>query len=80
MTTALQAFGSVPRVIFVGQVIVQPVGGVTDTVNEQFDVLPEASRTEQFTVVVPSAKLNPDLGEQVGAPMPGQSSETVGVG
>jgi hypothetical protein len=29
--------------MFAGQVIVQPVGGVTVTVKEQFDVLREAS-------------------------------------
>jgi hypothetical protein len=43
VTAALQAFASVHLMMFVGQVMVQPVGGTTVTVNEQLDVLPDES-------------------------------------
>jgi hypothetical protein len=43
------------------------------TVNEQPAVLPEASVTAQVTVVVPSAKLEPDGGAHTTA-APGQLS------
>jgi hypothetical protein len=52
----------------------------TVTVNEQEAGLPDASVTEQFTVVTPLLKTVPEDGEQLGAPTPGQLSLTVGVG
>jgi hypothetical protein len=58
------------------------VGGcvsLTVTVNEQLAGLPEASLTEQFTVVVPLGKDAPDDGVQVTAPTPEQLSEATGV-
>jgi hypothetical protein len=54
--------------------------GLTETVKEQLAVLPEASLTLQLTVVVPSAKVEPDGGTQLGAPTLGQLSLTVGAG
>ena len=51
----------------------------TVTVNEQVDELPDASVTEQFTVVTPFGKVEPLTGEQLGAPTPGQLSLAVGV-
>lgn len=50
------------------------------TVNEQLAVLFDASLTLQVTVVVPTGKLDPDAGEQVGVPRFGQLSLTVGAG
>lgn len=64
--------------MFAGHVIAQPA--VTVTVKLQLAEFIEASVTEQFTVVVPSGKLEPDAGAHVGAPSPGQLSETVGAG
>ena len=52
----------------------------TVTVNEQLAEFPDASSTLHVTVVVPFGKLDPDAGEQVGAPTPGQLSLTVGAG
>jgi len=53
---------------------------LTVTVNEQPDELPDASATEQCTVVVPTGKVEPDAGAQTGAPTPGQLSLTAGAG
>ena len=47
--------------------------------NEQLLELPEASATEQLTVVVPGGKQVPEGGVQVGVPTPGQLSLTVGL-
>ena len=52
----------------------------TVIVNEQVPVLLAASLTVQVTVVVPFGNVEPDGGEQVGAPTPGQLSLTVGAG
>ena len=67
-------------VTFAGQVIVGGCVSFTVIVNEQALVLLEASLTEQVTVVVPFGNAEPDGGEQIGAPTPGQLSLTVGVG
>ena len=48
--------------------------------NEQADMLFEASFTLQVTVVVPFGKVDPEAGEQAGVPTPGQLSLTVGAG
>jgi len=53
---------------------------VTVTVNVQLAMLPEESVTVQVTVVVPLGKNEPEAGEQLGAPTPGQLSLTVGAG
>lgn len=53
---------------------------LTVTVNEQLDILFDESFTEQVTVVVPTGKVDPEAGEQVGMPRPGQLSLTVGAG
>ena len=50
---------------------------LTVTVNEQVAVLLEASLTVQLTVVVPTAKVDPDAGVQTGVPTPGQLSVAV---
>ena len=50
----------------------------TVTVNEQVAEFPEASVTEQFTVVTPFENVEPEAGEQAGVPTPGQLSLTVG--
>ena len=65
-------------VTFAGQVIVGGCVSLTVTVNEQLPLLPAASATVQVTVVVPFAKVEPDAGEQIGEPTPGQLSLTVG--
>jgi hypothetical protein len=67
-------------VTFAGQVIDGGCVSLTVTVNEHVAVLPEASVTVQVTVVVPTAKVEPDAGEQIGDPTPGQLSLTVGAG
>ena len=51
---------------------------LTVMVNEQLAELPDASVTEQFTVVTPFGKAEPEAGEQTGDPTPGQLSLTVG--
>lgn len=50
----------------------------TVTLNAQLDLLLEASVTEQAIVVVPFGNEEPLVGEQIGAPTPGQLSLTVG--
>lgn len=65
-------------VMFAGHVMAQPADTVT--VKLQLAVFIAASETVQFTVVAPSGKLEPDAGMHVGAPTPGQLSETVGAG
>ena len=52
----------------------------TVTVKVQLAMLFEASVTVQVTVVVPLGKNEPEAGEQLGAPTPGQLSLTVGAG
>jgi len=52
---------------------------VTVTENEQLELLPEASITEQVTVVVPTGKEDPEAGAQVTDPTPGQLSVAVGL-
>lgn len=66
--------------IFAGQVTVGACVSLIFTVNEQLAELPCASVTEQFTVVVPFGKVEPEGGIQVAAPTPGQLSLTVGAG
>ena len=63
-----------------GQVIVGGCVSLTVTVKVQLAVLPDESATVQVTVVVPTGKNEPEAGEHVGAPTPGQLSETVGGG
>lgn len=53
---------------------------ITVTVKEHGLVLPEASLTEQLTVVVPLPKIEPEAGLHVGTPTPGQLSATAGAG
>ena len=78
MTTAPHWFGLFDVVMLAGHVMAQPADTVT--VKLQLAVFIAAYETEQFTVVAPSGKLEPDAGVHVGAPMPGQLSETVGAG
>ena len=47
---------------------------MTVTVNVHEPLLPLASLTLHVTVVVPFGKVEPDAGEQVGAPTPEQLS------
>ena len=70
----------VTAVLLSGQVIAGGWVSFTLTVKEQVAVLPEESATVQLTVVVPLAKNEPEAGEHVGAPTPGQLSLTVGGG
>ena len=65
-------------VTLAGQVIVGFWLSCTVTVNVQLLELPAASLTEQVTVVTPAWKVEPEAGEQVGVPTPGQLSPTVG--
>jgi hypothetical protein len=64
--------------MFDGQVIDGAWLSTTITVNEQEDMLLEASLAVQVTVVVPTGKLEPDAGLQLGVPTPGQLSVAVG--
>jgi hypothetical protein len=50
---------------------------VTVTVKLQLSLFPEASVTIDFTIVVPTGKLEPELGVEIAA-TPGQLSEIVG--
>ncbi len=78
--TGGQTFGFVAAVMFAGQgPMVGAWQSLTVTVNEQLPVLPEASVAMQVTVVVPFGKNEPDAGEQVVGPTPGQLSVAVGV-
>jgi len=77
VTTAVQTFGSVLFVIGPGQVTLGGCVSLIVTVNEQFDELLLASLTEQFTVVTPFWKVDPEAGEQTGVPTPGQLSVAV---
>ena len=43
-------------------------------VNVQFEVLPAASATVQVTIVTPPWNVDPEGGEHMGAPRPGQLS------
>ena len=54
---------AVTAVILAGQVIVGGCVSMTVMVKAQLAVLPEASATEQVTVVVPTGKNDPDAGE-----------------
>jgi hypothetical protein len=74
----VQTFGSVLRTTGGGQAIVGCCVSLTVTVNEQFAVLPDASLTEQLTVVMPLAKTEPLAGAHIGVPTPAQLSITIG--
>jgi len=78
-TTAEHTFGSVDWTLLAGQLIVGFSVSLTVTVNWQLPVLPCASVAEHVTVVVPLANVEPDAGEQLTAPTPGQLSLAVGV-
>jgi hypothetical protein len=53
---------------------------VTVIVNWHEELLPDMSVTEHVTVLTPTGKNDPEAGAHVGAPTPGQLSETVGAG
>jgi len=78
VTTAVHRFGSVAFVMLAGQVIVGACISFTVTVKLQLELLPDASLTEQLTVVMPLANVAPEAGLHVGAPTPGQLSLTAG--
>jgi hypothetical protein len=61
-----------------GQVTEGASLSLTVTVNEQLDILPEASITLQVTVVTPTEKAEPEAGVHRTAPTPGQLSLTIG--
>ena len=79
VTTAEHFPESVPVTTLAGQVIKGGCVSLIVTVNEQLAVLPEASLTVQVTVVVPFGNVEPDGGEQTGAPRP-QLSLTLSAG
>jgi hypothetical protein len=58
---------------------VPEVVSLTVTLNEQEPVFPALSVAEQFTVVVPRLKVEPDAGVQVGLMVPSQLSVAVTV-
>jgi hypothetical protein len=60
-----------------GQVMAGGCVSLTVTVNWQVAELPEASLTEQLTVVVPFGNVEPEAGLQAGVPTPGQLSVAV---
>lgn len=68
------------KVMLAGQVIVGGCVSRTVTVKEQLAELFEASLTVHVTVVVPTGNDDPDAGEQLGVPTPGQLSLTAGGG
>jgi hypothetical protein len=76
---AEQRFGSVALAILEVQMTVGLWVSLTVTANEQETLLPLESVAEQVTVVTPLGKVDPDEGEQVTAPTPGQLSLTLGV-
>jgi hypothetical protein len=78
VTAAPHCPWSFGAVMLAGQVMTQPC--CTATVNEQVPAFWAASMTLQFTVVVPTGKVEPDGGLQVGEPTPGQLSLAVGGG
>ena len=61
-----------------GHAIAGPVASVTVTENEQEAVLPAASVAVQLTVVVPTAKVEPEAGEHATV-APEQLSDADGV-
>jgi hypothetical protein len=71
--------GSVVPVMGLGHVTVGASVSLTVTVKVHMPTLPAASVAEQVTVVVPTGKAEPDAGEQVTAPTPGQLSVAGGV-
>jgi hypothetical protein len=77
VTIAPHWFASLLVVMFAGQVKVQVT---TVTVNEQLAILFAASLTEQLTVVVPVANIEPLAGVHTGVPTPGQLSLAAGAG
>ena len=79
LTTAEHWPGSFPLMMLAGQLTVGFSVSLTVTVNEQLPVLFEASVAVQVTVVVPFGNAEPDAGEQLTAPTPGQLSVAVGV-
>jgi hypothetical protein len=80
LTTAVQTLASVLVVMLLGQVRLGACMSLTVTVNMQLDILPDASLTEQVTVVTPLANIEPEAGLQVTEPTPGQLSVAIGVG
>lgn len=71
---------AVTAIILFGQLITGGSVSFTVMMKLQLAVLPEASATEQFTVVTPFGNIEPEGGAQFGAPTFGQLSLTVGVG
>lgn len=65
--------------MFDGQLTVGAWVSFTVTVKLQDALLLAASLTVQLTVVVPFAKVEPEAGEQLTVPTPGQLSVAVGV-
>src|SRR4051794_1507518 len=63
--------------MFAGQLIEGACVSLTVTVNMQLPVLPDASVAVHVTVVVPFENVEPDAGEHVGVPTPGQLSLAV---
>jgi hypothetical protein len=61
-------------------VIVGACVSFTVIVNEQLIEFPDASLTEQFTVVVPFGKVAPEAGRHEGLPSPEQLSLAAGAG
>jgi hypothetical protein len=62
-----------------GQLRLGGVESFTVTVKLQLAGLPATSLTEQFTVVVPAAKVEPLAGVQITVPTPEQLSFAIGV-
>jgi hypothetical protein len=77
LTTAHVLF--VDAIWSAGQVRLGACMSLTVTVNMQLDMLPDASLTEQVTVVTPLENVEPEAGMQVTEPTPGQLSVAVGV-
>jgi hypothetical protein len=65
-------------IIFGGQVMAGGCVSLTVTLNMQPDMFPDKSVTEQVTIVVPFANVEPECGLQIGALIPGQLSPTTG--
>lgn len=61
-------------VMLAGTVTVGGVVSTTDTLKLALLVLPAASLAEQLTVVVPSGKIEPEAGEQLGVMEPSTRS------
>ena len=61
-----------------GQVSAGGCVSLTVTENIQADMFPDKSVTEQVTTVVPFGNVEPEVGLQTGALIPGQLSPTTG--